>query len=78
VDTPQIPRHGPFRDLEAQFQKFSVDFGSTLTGILFRHPADERPDFSGDLGPTALRPGPPSANRAGNRCDASRRPFPVS
>jgi hypothetical protein len=60
TNSPKVAGHAAFRDLEAQLQQFSVDLGSTPTGILFRHPADERPDFSGDLGPTALRPGPPT------------------
>jgi hypothetical protein len=60
TDSPKVPGHASFRDLQPEFQEFSVDLRSTPARILVRHPADERTDFVGDLGPTALRPGPPT------------------
>ena len=42
VDTPEMPRHGPFRDDDAEFPKFSVDLGCAPACIRFRQPVDER------------------------------------
>jgi hypothetical protein len=55
VDTPEIPRDGPFGDVEAQLQKFSVDFRCAPAGILFGHSADKRAGLVGDFGPTTAR-----------------------
>jgi hypothetical protein len=50
---PEIPRDGPFRDLEAEFQKLTVNPGSAPSGILLRHAPDERSDLGIDLWPAS-------------------------
>jgi hypothetical protein len=60
TNAPQVPGHTSFRDLQPEFQELSVDLGSAPACILVCHPADERTDLVGDLGPTAPRLGPPT------------------
>src|SRR5450432_2355129 len=41
LDRAQVPRHGSFRDQEAEFQQLPVDLGCAPGWILACHPADE-------------------------------------
>ena len=59
-NAPQIPRHAPLRDDEAELLKFSVDLGGSPVGVFCRQSPDQRPDLFGGLGPTAARPGTPA------------------
>ena len=53
----EIARNCAFRDVEAQFQKLTVNSGSTPTGILVRHSSDESSHLGIDLWPAqALGP----------------------
>ena len=41
TNSPQVPSHGPFRQLETELLQFSVDLWGTPARILFCHLADE-------------------------------------
>jgi len=49
--TSEVPRDGTFRDLEAEFQKLTVNPRSAPGGILFDHPPDQRSKLGVDLWP---------------------------
>ena len=48
---PDVARNCTFRDLEAEFEKFTVNPGSAPGGILLHHPPDERSNLGIDLWP---------------------------
>ena len=52
-----IARNCPFRDLEAEFERLTMNSGSAPGGILFHHPLDENSNLGIDLWPAkALGP----------------------
>jgi hypothetical protein len=48
---PQIPRDAAFRDVEAEFQKRTMNSRSAPRGILIQHLPDERSNLAIDLWP---------------------------
>jgi hypothetical protein len=44
-----IARNCPFRDLEAEVERFTMNSGSAPGGILFHHPLDEKSNLGIDL-----------------------------
>jgi hypothetical protein len=46
-----IARNCPFRDLEAEVERFTMNSGSAPGGILFHHPLDEKSNLGIDLWP---------------------------
>ena len=48
---PEIPRDGAFRDVQAEFEKLTVNSRSAPRGILVHHPPDERSNLGIDLWP---------------------------
>jgi len=51
----QVARHGAFRNVEVQLQKFAVNSGSAPGGILARHAPDDIEHVGADLAPVATR-----------------------
>jgi hypothetical protein len=49
---PEIARNGAFRDVEAEFEKFTMNSGSAPGGIFLRHLPDESSKLGIDLWPT--------------------------
>ena len=47
---PDVARNCPFRDVEAEFEKFTMNPGSAPGGILLHHPLDQRSNLGIDLG----------------------------
>ena len=50
----EIAGDGPFGDIEAEFQKLTVNSGSTPRGILVRHPSDKRSDLGINFRPAQV------------------------
>jgi len=48
---PEIAGDGAFREVEAEFQKLTVNSGSAPAGILVRHPSDETLNLGINLWP---------------------------
>jgi hypothetical protein len=53
LNPPKIPSYGPFRDVETELQKLTVDLRRTPDPILFRHAANQGLNLGGDLRSTA-------------------------
>jgi len=59
--TRHVPRHGGFRDLEAEFEQLAVNARRSPSRVLAGHATDERPDLRIDRWPSAsvsALPGP--------------------
>jgi hypothetical protein len=50
-EAPEIPRDGAFRDIQAEFQKLTVNSQSAPAGILLHHPPDDSSNLGIDLWP---------------------------